>query len=185
MTRRARSVCMPELALKACDACPDASTTPRAWPAGSGSSRSRHDLAPQSAPCSASSSWLLGGSVWWVGLLNLVFAAIFVAVPLLYRFGEIDRTADVLRAPRISSVGFICYTIGTGSGLQFYFLVSATLVLLVFGIERIVLASRSSRSASLATIALELLVPNDRGLGPPWMLDRRLRQLRRSDPRSS
>ena len=66
--------------------------------------------------------------------------------------------------------GFICYTIGTGSGLQFYFLVSATLVVLVFGIERIVLASMIVAVGVAATIALELLVPNDRGLGPHWSL---------------
>ena len=68
------------------------------------------------------------------------------------------------------SVGFICYTIGTGSGLQFYFLVSASLVVLVLGIERIVLASTIVALGVAETIALELLVPNDRGLGPPWTL---------------
>ena len=32
---------------------------------------------------------ILGGPAWWVGVLNLIFGAIFVAVPLLYRFGEL------------------------------------------------------------------------------------------------
>jgi adenylate cyclase len=112
---------------------------------------------------------VLGGSVWWVGLLNLVFAAIFVAVPLLYRFGELLAPLTFFVSAYIS-VGFICYTMGTGSGLQFYFLVSATLVMLVFGIERIVLASTIVAFGVAGTIALELLVPNDRGLGPPWTL---------------
>ena len=112
---------------------------------------------------------VLGGLVWWVGLLNLVFAAIFVAVPLLYRFGELIAPLTFFVSAYIS-VGFICYTMGTGSGLQFYFLVSATLVMLVFGIERIVLASTIVAFGVAGSIALELLVPNDRGLGPPWTL---------------
>ena len=82
----------------------------------------------------------LGGRAWWIGLLNLAFAAIFAAVPLLYRFGELIAPLTFFAFAYLF-VGFVCYTIGTGSGLQFYFLVSATLVVLVFGIERIVLAS--------------------------------------------
>jgi adenylate cyclase len=112
---------------------------------------------------------VVGGPVWWIGLLNLVFAAIFLAVPLLYRFGELIAPLTFFVSAYIS-VGFICYTMGTGSGLQFYFLVSATLVVLVFGIERIVLASTIAAFGVAGTIALELLVPNDRGLGPPWTL---------------
>ena len=39
-----------------------------------------------------------------------------------------------------SSVFFMTWTVGTDSGLQFYFLVSASIVVLVLGTERIVLA---------------------------------------------
>lgn len=53
---------------------------------------------------------------------------------------------------------------------RFYFLVSATLVVLVFGVERIVLASTIVAVGVAATIALELLLPNDRGVGPHWSL---------------
>ena len=68
------------------------------------------------------------------------------------------------------SVGFICFSLGTGSGLQFYFLVAASLVVLVLGIERIVKASVIAAIGVAITIALELFVPNDRGLGPQWTL---------------
>jgi adenylate cyclase len=112
---------------------------------------------------------LLGGPAWWVGVLNLAFAAIFLAVPMLYRFGELIAPLTFF-VSAYASLGFICYTIGTGSGLQFYFLVSATLVVLVFGVERIVLASTIVAFGVAGTIALELLVPRDRGLGPPWTL---------------
>ncbi len=168
MTRRARSVCMPELALK--------SVVPARTQHYADSVSSRFRVLKIAAYIAATISTLfgvfqllLGGPVWWVGLLNLFFAAIFVAVPLLYRFGELIAPLTFFLFAYVS-VGFICYTMGTGSGLQFYFLVSATLVVLVFGIERIVLASAIVAFGVAGTIALELLVPNDRGLGPPWML---------------
>jgi adenylate cyclase len=168
MTRRARSVCLPELALK--------SVVPARTQHYAESVSSRLRVLKIAAWIAAAISaafgvfqLVLGGPAWWVGVLNLIFAALFVAVPLLYRFGELIAPLTFF-ASAYASVGFICYTMGTGSGLQFYFLVSATLVVLVFGIERIVLASTIVALGVTGTIALELFVPNDRGLGPPWAL---------------
>ena len=168
MARRARSVCMPELALK------------NAVPA-----RTQHyaeSVARRfrvlkiaawigAAICIAFGIFQLtvGGQMRWLGLLNLVFGAVFLAIPPLYRFGELIAPLTFFVFAYLS-VGFICYTIGTGSGLQFYFLVSATLVVLVFGIERIALASTIVTVGVFAVIALELLVPDDRRLGPSWTL---------------
>lgn len=168
MTRKARSVCMPELALQG--------AVPARTQFYADSVASRFRVLKIAAWIAAGISaafgifqLLLGGQVWWVGLLNLVFAAIFLVVPLLYRFGELIAPLTFFVSAYVS-VAFICYTIGTGSGLQFYFLVSASLVVLVFGIERIVLASTIVAFGVAGTIALELLVPDDRGLGPPWTL---------------
>lgn len=168
MTREARSVCMPELALKG--------AMPARTQHYAESVSSRFRILKIAASIAAAISALfavfqlvLDGPAWWIGLLNLVFAAIFLAVPLLYRFGELIAPLTFFVSAYIS-VGFICYTMGTGSGLQFYFLVSATLVVLIFGIERIVVASTIAAFGVAGTIALELLVPNDRGLGPPWTL---------------
>src|SRR5215212_701145 len=168
MTRRARSVCMPELALK--------SAVPARTQHYAESVSSRFRVLKIAAWIAAGISavfgifqLVLGGPAWWVGVLNLFFAALFVAMPLLCRFGELIAPLTFF-ASAYASVGFICYTMGTGSGLQFYFLVSATLVVLVFGIERIVLASTIVAFGMAGTIALELFVPNDRGLGPPWAL---------------
>ncbi|WP_280831048.1 adenylate/guanylate cyclase domain-containing protein [Mycolicibacterium frederiksbergense] len=111
----------------------------------------------------------LGGPMWRFGFINLVSAGLFVLVPLLYRFGElIAPLAFFLVA--YSSVAIMCSAIGTGSGLQFYFLVAASLVVLVLGIERIALAATLAALGVAATIALEMLVPEDRGLGPRWTL---------------
>ncbi|HKV21631.1 MAG TPA: adenylate/guanylate cyclase domain-containing protein, partial [Mycobacterium sp.] len=168
MARGARSVCMPELARN--------SVVPARTQHYAESVSSRFRVLKIAAWIAAAISaifgvfqLIVGGPVWWVGLLNLFFAGLFVAVPLLYRFGELIAPLTFFFSAYVS-VGFICYTMGTGSGLQFYFLVSATLVVLVFGIERILLASTIVAFGVAGTIALELFVPRDRGLGPPWTL---------------
>jgi adenylate cyclase len=168
MARKARSVCMPQMALE--------HAVPARTQFYAESLGSRFRVLKIATWIAAAISvafgvfqLLLGGPGWWVGLLNLVFGAAFLAVPLLYRFGELIAPLTFFLLAYIS-VGYICYTIGTGSGLQFYFLVSATLVVLVFGIERIVLASTIVAFGAAGVIALELYVPHDRGLGPPWTL---------------
>ncbi len=169
MARKARSVCMPELALR--------NPVPARTQHYAESVASRFRVLKIAAWIGAAISMsfgifqlTVGGPVWWIGILNLVFGIVFLAIPLLYRFGELIAPMTFFLFAYLS-VGFICYTIGTGSGLQFYFLVSATLVVLVFGIERIVLASTIVAFGVAGTIALELFVPNDRGLGPHrWTL---------------
>ena len=177
MTRKARSVCMPELAME--------SAVPARTQHYAESVASRFRVLKIAAMIATAISvafgafqLLIGGPAWWLGLLNLAFAAIFLAVPLLYRFGELIAPLTFFMFA-YASVGFICYTIGTGSGLQFYFLVSATLVVLVFGIQRMVLASTIVAFGAAGTIALELLVPNDRGTGPALGPHGWFRQLRR------
>ncbi|ORV96712.1 adenylate/guanylate cyclase domain-containing protein [Mycobacterium kyorinense] len=103
----------------------------------------------------------------WIPVFQLVVAAIYVMTPMLYRFGE-------LVAP-LTFVGFgyatifvLCWTVGTGSGLQYYFLVAATLVVLTLGIEHIVLAATLAGIGAVLAITVEFLVPYDTGVQPPW-----------------
>ncbi|KUI29832.1 adenylate cyclase [Mycobacterium sp. IS-1496] len=111
----------------------------------------------------------MGGPGWWIGILNLAFAALFLANPLLYRFGELIAPLTFFFLAYLS-VTFICYSVGTGSGLQFYYLVAASLVVLVLGIERIVMSAVIVAVGLAACIAIELTVPEDRDLGPPGMM---------------
>ena len=111
----------------------------------------------------------VGGPLWRLGFLNLAFGAVFLAVPLLYRFGELIAPLAFFVVAYVS-VSFMCFQIGTGSGLQFFLLVAATLVVLVLGVERVFLAGALASLAVAAIIALQLLVPDDRGLGPTWIL---------------
>jgi adenylate cyclase len=112
---------------------------------------------------------VMGGRGWWIGVLNLAFAILFLSVPLLYRLGELIAPLTFFVLAYLS-VTFICYSVGTGSGLQFYYLVSASLVVLVLGIERIVMSAVIVTLGVSACITIELAVPEDRGLGPPWVL---------------
>jgi len=111
----------------------------------------------------------MGGAVWWIGVLNVMFGALFIAIPALYRFGELIAPLTFFLFAYIS-VTFFCYSTGTDSGLQFYYLVSASLVVLVLGIERIVLSGFIVALGLIACIAIELAVPDSRELGPPWVL---------------
>ncbi|ORA55784.1 adenylate/guanylate cyclase domain-containing protein [Mycolicibacterium chubuense] len=111
----------------------------------------------------------IGGSLWWLGVINILCGLAFLSIPRLCPLGEIVAPVTFVVFAYLS-VGFFCYTMGTGSGLQFYFLVSASLVVLVLGIERIALAAVIAAIGVVLIIALELTVPNDRGIGPAWML---------------
>ncbi|BBX70392.1 adenylate/guanylate cyclase domain-containing protein [Mycolicibacterium psychrotolerans] len=112
---------------------------------------------------------MIGGSLWWLGVINILCGLAFLSIPRLCPLGEIVAPVTFVVFAYLS-VGFFCFTMGTGTGLQFYFLVSASLVVLVLGVERIALAAVIAAIGVVLMIALELTVPNDRGIGPPWML---------------
>lgn len=111
----------------------------------------------------------VGGGLWWLGAVNMACGAVFLVIPRMCRFGELVAPVTFVAFAYVS-VAFICFTTGTRSGLQFYFLVSAALVVLVLGIERIALASAMAAVGVALTVVLELTVPHDRGLGPSWTL---------------
>jgi len=112
---------------------------------------------------------VLGGALWWLGAVNLACSLAFLMIPWLRGLGELVAGMTFVVVAYMS-VGFMCFSVGTGTGLQFYFLVSATLVVLVLGIERILFASTIVAVGIAIAIALEVTVPHDRGLGPSWTL---------------
>jgi signal transduction histidine kinase/ActR/RegA family two-component response regulator len=103
--------------------------------------------------------------VWKVGVVSILAASIFASVPLLHRFGPLAA------APAIIVVAYVylfvlIYRLGTGSGLQTYYLMTAGLVLVFFGIERVLLSAFFGVLAVLLIVSLEILVPNDTGMVP-------------------
>jgi adenylate cyclase len=107
--------------------------------------------------------------LWWTGVINMVGAGIYAAVPLLHRFGELLPPLTFIGTAYVSMFT-ICWFVGTGSGLQFYFLVAACLVVLQLGVDRIFLASILAAIAAGMVITLQFLVPRDTGAQPGWAL---------------
>jgi adenylate cyclase len=107
--------------------------------------------------------------LWWTGVVNIVGAAIYATVPLLHRFGELLPPLTFI-GTAYASIFAICWFVGTGSGLQFYFLVASCLVVLQLGVDRIFLAASLAAIAASLVIALQFLVPRDTGAQPAWAL---------------
>ncbi|MGV0994020.1 MAG: adenylate/guanylate cyclase domain-containing protein [Mycobacterium sp.] len=110
-----------------------------------------------------------GDKVLLVGLVNIVTAALFLAMPLLHRFGSIIA-AVVFVVIAYASLTFVGTQLGTDSGVQFYYLVSASLAVLVLGTEHLVLASITAAVGAALVIGMQFLVPGDTGLQPQWAL---------------
>lgn len=104
---------------------------------------------------------------WQVQALSIGATSIFAMVPLLHRFGELVAPLTFFCTAYVS-IFVNCWHVGTGSGLQFFFLVAACLVVLQLGIERIALAATLAAVAAGLVIALEFLVPRNTGLQPAW-----------------
>jgi adenylate cyclase len=112
---------------------------------------------------------LVGGGDWYVGLVNLGVATLYAVIPLLYRFGEqIAPLAFVTVA--YLSITFLCWHFGTGTGVQFYFLIAAAAAVMVVGIERIGAAIVVAAIGVGLVIGLEFTVPHDTGAAPAWFL---------------
>lgn len=107
--------------------------------------------------------------LWWTGLINIAGAAIYATIPWLHRFGELVAPLTFICTAYIS-IFVICWIVGTGSGLQFYFLVASCLVVLQLGVDRIVLAAGLAAVAAGLVITLQFLVPRDTGAQPAWAL---------------
>ena len=60
--------------------------------------------------------FLIGGSFWYVGLVNLGVAALYAAIPLLYRFGEFIAPTAFMTVAYLSMT-FLCWQFGTGTGV--------------------------------------------------------------------
>jgi adenylate cyclase len=111
-----------------------------------------------------------GAGLWPVGTLNLAAAAVFVAVPKLHPFGELLAPLVFIGAS-FFSLSVICWHIGTASGLQFYFVVAATVAVLVLGIDHIALACAAAAVGVGLTIGLQFGVPADTRAQPRWALN--------------
>jgi adenylate cyclase len=101
--------------------------------------------------------------VWTRGILNALFSANLVCLPLLHRFGP-------LVAPLVFAAIFYAflfrntYQIGTDGGSYLSYVAAATLSILILGLERVVLAALMSAIAVALIVALHVITPNNTGV---------------------
>lgn len=105
---------------------------------------------------------------WWIGAINLVAAAALALTPLLYYYGELIAPLAFVGIAYLTTT-IVCWMVGTGSGIQFYFLAAASISVLILGVDRIKLAAVVAGIGAALTIALQFLVPADNLHQPPWL----------------
>jgi adenylate cyclase len=110
---------------------------------------------------------VVGQDIVWIAMINLASGATFVMIPLLYRFGELVP-ALVFFTVAYMSITIVCWHLGTGSGLPFYYLVAATIMVLILGVDHLVLASVLAAILAATVIVLEVSVPYNTGAQPDW-----------------
>jgi adenylate cyclase len=107
--------------------------------------------------------------LWRVTLVNALAAPVCAAVPLLHRFGSLAAPL-ALFVILYGGFFFVVSQLGTGTGLQVYYLVGAALAVPFFGGERMLLGACFAAVSAALFIALQILVPYDTGLESPGML---------------
>jgi len=110
-----------------------------------------------------------GEKVVYIALINLGTAGVFLLIPLLHRFGNIIA-ALVFVIIAYSSLTFVGSQLGTDSGVQFYYLVSASLAVLVLGTEHLALASTVVAIGAALCVGMQFTVPPNTGIQPRWAL---------------
>ena len=109
----------------------------------------------------------VGRDVVWIALLNVASGLFFLLIPLLYKFGELVAPLVFYFVAYIT-ITVVCWQLGTGSGMPFYYLVAAMLMVLILGVDHLVLASALAALGAAAVVALEILVPYNTGVQPDW-----------------
>jgi adenylate cyclase len=107
--------------------------------------------------------FIVGHNAMWIGFVNLAAALVFLLIPKLYRFGDLVALL-VFVAVAYTTMAFLCTYIGSGIGLQFYFVAAAAIIVLVLGAEHIVIASVLALVGAALIIALDVWVPRNTGV---------------------
>jgi adenylate cyclase len=106
----------------------------------------------------------------WLALTNAVAMLLYAAVPLLHRLSQLAAPVAVTILVDVDLSMYI-WLIGTGIGIQFYYLVGAALLALYIGTEYVGLLAASGALAAALIVILQFTVPNDTGLLPAWVFD--------------
>ncbi len=106
---------------------------------------------------------------WWLALANTVAMLLYAGIPLLHRFGHLAGPIVVIVVFYADMFAYICL-LGTGIGIQFYYLIGVALAVLYLGPDYTALATAAGAVAAALIIAVQLTVPYDTGLIPQWLI---------------
>ena len=112
---------------------------------------------------------IFSNSFGYIGFINLGTVALYAVIPSLCRFGELVAPLALIMVAYVSMT-FVCWHLGTGTGVEFYFLIAAVAAVMVVGIERIWLAIAVAAIGVSLVITLEFSVPRDTGAEPAWFV---------------
>jgi adenylate cyclase len=106
---------------------------------------------------------------WWLAIGNTVAMLLYAGIPMLHRFGHLAAPIVIIVLYYADMLGYICL-LGTGIGIQFYFLFGVALAVLYLGPDYTALATAAGVVAAALIIAVQLTVPFDTGLLPQWLI---------------
>ena len=112
---------------------------------------------------------IFSNSFGYIGFINLGTVALYVVIPSLCRFGELVAPLALIMVAYVSMT-FVCWHLGTGTGVESDFLIAAVAAVMVVGIERIWLAIAVAAIGVSLVITLEFSVPRDTGAEPAWFV---------------
>ncbi len=112
----------------------------------------------------------LSPGVFNLGLLNIANSIVFMLIPLLHRFGELVASLAFIIFAYVT-LTFVCWQIGTDAGMQFFYLVSASLAVLILGVEHTLLAATVVALGTGLAITLQFMVPGDTRIQPRWLVN--------------
>jgi adenylate cyclase len=107
-------------------------------------------------------------TLWGLALVNAVAMLLYASAPLLHRIGPLVAPPAVTALVYVD-LAFYTFVIGTGIGIQFYYLVGAALTALYYGSEHVVPVGLSAAVAAAVIVVLELTIQHDTGLLPAWV----------------
>jgi adenylate cyclase len=103
----------------------------------------------------------------WLAYTNVATAAVLLFIPLLYRFGRLVPPV-VFIVVAYAAITVSSIYIGSGIGLNFYYVGAAAIVILILGVDHIRLALGFAILGAITVVILELRVPHDTGSQPEW-----------------
>lgn len=104
----------------------------------------------------------------WLALANGIAMLLYAGVPLLHRLSPLAGPVASVILVYTDLAIYICL-IGTGIGIQLYYLVAVALTALYLGTEYVVLVAASGAAAAALIVVLQVTTPYNTGLLPAWL----------------